>query len=144
MLAFSRRVEVSKVTLVFGFTTCKAMVAGDLLLPRSMGISFSPPFPHNQPILWYSSGVSAWGDSQYQERIVVSREFRSFLQSGNIFIQREGSFRRDKDAERKLQLVLVERDEPLQSLDGPEQTFGWKTLQTLYNTEEVRVFLRAV
>ena len=29
-----------------------------------------------------------------------------------------------KDAERKLQLVLVERDEPLQSLDGPEQTFG--------------------
>jgi hypothetical protein len=124
MLAFSRRVEVSKVTLVFGFTTCKAMVARDLLLPRSMGISFSSPFPHNQPILWYSSGVSAWGDSQYQERIVVSREFRSFLQSGNIFIQREGSFRRDKDAERKLQLVLVERDEPLQSLDGPEQTFG--------------------
>jgi hypothetical protein len=124
MLAFSRRVEVSKVTLVFGFTTCKAMVARDLLLPRSMGISFSSPFPHNQPILWYSSGVSAWRDLQYQERIVVSREFRSFLQSGNIFIQREGSFRRDKDAERKLQLVLVERDEPLQSLDGPEQTFG--------------------
>ena len=102
MLAFSRRVEVSKVTLVFGFTTCKAMVAGDLLLPRSMGISFSSPFPHNQPILWYSSGVSAWGDSQYQERIVVSRGFRSLLQSGNIFIQREGSFQRDKDAERKL------------------------------------------
>ena len=124
MLAFSRRVEVSKVTLVFGFATCKAMVAGDLLLPSSMGISFSSPFPHNQPILWYSSGVSAWRDLQYQERIVVSREFRSFLQSGNIFIQREGSFRRDKDAERKLQLVLVERDEPLQSLDGPEQTFG--------------------
>jgi len=124
MLAFSRRVEVSKVTLVFGFATCKAMVAGDLLLPSSMGISFSSPFPHNQSILWYSSGVSAWGDSQYQERIVVSRGFWSFLQPGNIFIQREGSFRRDKDAERKLQLVLVERDEPLQSLDGPEQTFG--------------------
>jgi hypothetical protein len=61
MLAFSRRVEVSKVTLVLGFATCKAMVAGNLLLPRSMGISFSNSFPHNQSILWYSSSVSAWG-----------------------------------------------------------------------------------